>query len=53
MSKINKMKLRNRTKKFGINKKDLLATKTVMEEMWRYHPNNPNKKDITQEYKVS
>ena len=31
---------------------DLLATKTVMEEMWRYHPNNPDKKDIIQEYKV-
>ena len=31
---------------------DLLATKTVMEEMWRYHPNNPYKKNITQEYQV-
>ncbi len=25
---------------------DLVATSTVMDEMWRYHPENPNKKDI-------
>ncbi len=31
---------------------DLLATQTVMEEMWRYHPENPNKKDIVEEYKT-
>tara|TARA_B100001778_G_scaffold327009_1_gene324439 strand:- start:2421 stop:2621 length:201 start_codon:yes stop_codon:yes gene_type:complete len=31
---------------------DLLATQTVMEEMWRYHPENPDKKDVTQEYNV-
>ena len=23
-----------------------------MEELWHYHPNNPNKKDIVSEYKV-
>ena len=23
-----------------------------MEEMWRYHPENPNKKDIVEEYKT-
>jgi hypothetical protein len=31
---------------------DLAATFTVMDEMWRYHPDNPNKKDIVKEYKV-
>ena len=31
---------------------DLLATQTVMEEMRRYHPENPNKKDIVEEYKT-
>jgi hypothetical protein len=29
---------------------DLLATSTVMEELWNYHPENPNKKDIVAEY---
>ena len=29
---------------------DLLATTTVMEEIWYYHPENPNKKDIIKEY---
>jgi hypothetical protein len=29
---------------------DLLATTTVMEEIWYYHPENPNKKDIVKEY---
>ena len=31
---------------------DLVATSTVMDEMWRYHPDNPNKKDIIKEYKI-
>ena len=31
---------------------DLLATSTVMEEVWRYHPNNPDKKDVVQEYDI-
>ena len=31
---------------------DLVATSTVMDEMWRYHPDNPDKKDIVKEYKV-
>ena len=31
---------------------DLAATYTVMEEMWRYHPDNPKKKDIVKEYKI-
>ena len=31
---------------------DLAATVTVMEEMWRYHPNNPKKVDIVKEYNV-
>jgi len=31
---------------------DLLATATVKEEIWRYHPDNPNKKDVVKEYDV-
>lgn len=31
---------------------DLLATSTVMEELWLYHPDNPNKKDIVAEYET-
>jgi len=31
---------------------DLLATTTVMEEVWNYHPENPNKKDPVKEFKV-
>ena len=31
---------------------DLMAVSTVMEEVWNYHPDNPNKKDIIQEYKL-
>ena len=29
---------------------DLIATTTVMEEVWNYHPDNPNKKDPVTEY---
>jgi|TARA_B110001450_G_C17195564_1_gene309165 hypothetical protein len=31
---------------------DLIATTTVMEELWRYHPENPDKKDVVSEYEV-
>ena len=31
---------------------DLVATTTVMDELWRYHPENPNKQDVVNEYKV-
>lgn len=31
---------------------DLMATATVKEEVWRYHPDNPNKKDVVEEYKT-
>jgi hypothetical protein len=31
---------------------DLLATSTVMDEVWRYHPDNPSKKDILKEYNI-
>ena len=31
---------------------DLMATTTVMEELWRYHPENPNKKDVVSEYEI-
>ena len=29
---------------------DLAATATVMDEVWRYHPDNPNKVNIVKEY---
>ena len=29
---------------------DLMATSTVMEEVWNYHPDNPDKKDPVTEY---
>tara|TARA_B100000683_G_scaffold179430_1_gene172853 strand:- start:1083 stop:1292 length:210 start_codon:yes stop_codon:yes gene_type:complete len=29
---------------------DLIATVTVMEEVWNYHPDNPDKKDPAVEY---
>ena len=31
---------------------DLLATTTVMDEVWRYHPDNPNKKDVIKAYEI-
>jgi len=31
---------------------DLVATNTVMEELWRYHPDNPNRVDVSKEYNV-
>ncbi len=31
---------------------DLLATATVKEELWRYHPDNPDKKDVVKEYDI-
>ena len=31
---------------------DLIATTTVIEELWRYHPENPNKVDIIKEFKL-
>ena len=31
---------------------DLVATTTVMDEVWNYHPENPNKKDVVAEYDV-
>lgn len=42
-------KLRLETKRVGLIN-DLIATNTVMEELWRYHPNNPDKADIVSEY---
>jgi len=29
---------------------DILAVNTVIEEVWNYHPSNPNKKDVEEEY---
>ena len=31
---------------------DLVATTTVMDEVWRYHPDNPQKKDVVKEYNI-
>jgi hypothetical protein len=31
---------------------DLIAVETIMEEIWSYHPDNKNKKDIISEYKA-
>jgi len=31
---------------------DLLSVDTVMEEIWSYHPENPNKKDIVEQYDI-
>ena len=31
---------------------DLVATTTVMEELWRYHPENQEKKDVVSEYNI-
>ena len=31
---------------------DLVATSTVMEEVWRYHPENTEKKDVIKEYNI-
>jgi len=31
---------------------DLLSVDTVMEEIWSYHPENPNKKDIVEQYNI-
>ena len=31
---------------------DLVATSTVMEEVWRYHPDNPEKKEVIKEYNI-
>ena len=29
---------------------DLISVTVVMEEIWNYHPDNPNKKDVVSEY---
>ena len=31
---------------------DLIATSTVMDELWQYHTDNPNQKDVVKEYNV-
>lgn len=31
---------------------DLIAVSTIMDELWNYHPDNPNKKDVISEYKT-
>jgi len=29
---------------------DLIAVSTVMDELWNYHPDNPEKKDVIKEF---
>lgn len=31
---------------------DLISCTTVMDEVWKYHPNNPEKKDVVREYEM-
>ena len=31
---------------------DLIATTTVIEVVWSYHPINPDKKDVVEEYNI-
>jgi len=31
---------------------DLIATTTVMDELWCYHPDNPKKKDVVNEFNI-
>ena len=31
---------------------DLIATSTVMDELWQYHPDKPKQKDVVKEYNV-
>ena len=31
---------------------DLIATSTVLDELWNYHPDNPDKKDVVEEFKI-
>jgi len=31
---------------------DLIACATVMEEVWKYHPDNPEGKNIVDEYRM-
>jgi len=41
-----------RDQKYSELMEDLLSTATVKEELWRYHPDNPNKKDVEKEYDI-
>lgn len=31
---------------------DLIATSTILDELWNYHPDNPDKKDVVEEFKI-
>ena len=31
---------------------DLIATSTVIDELWQYHPDNPKQKDVVKEYEA-
>ena len=30
----------------------MIACETVMEEIWKFHPDNPKKKDVVKEYEI-
>ena len=48
MSEKTELEILQETKVELIN--DLAATATVMDELWRYHPDNPKKVNIVKEY---
>lgn len=31
---------------------DMIAATTVIDELWNYHPDNPNQKDVVKEYEI-
>ena len=31
---------------------DMIAATTVIDELWNYHPDNPNKKEVVKEYRL-
>tara|TARA_R100001163_G_scaffold13922_1_gene12905 strand:+ start:640 stop:840 length:201 start_codon:yes stop_codon:yes gene_type:complete len=49
---LNKMELNEKEKLRVELINDMIATTTVAEELWNYHPDNPKKKDVVKEYEV-
>lgn len=49
MTKEYKLKLENERVEL-IN--DVISTTTIMDELWNYHPDNPNKKEVVKEYRL-
>tara|TARA_R100000084_G_C4650845_1_gene149625 strand:+ start:504 stop:704 length:201 start_codon:yes stop_codon:yes gene_type:complete len=49
---LNKMEL-NEKEKLRIELiNDMIAATTVIDELWNYHPDNPNQKDVVKEYEI-